>query len=258
MSRNAHAHFSWVDLQATDVEKQSTFYEQLFGWSHEDVPTFPGGPPYRMLRKDGKLVAGAGPMPPDMAGVPSMWNAYVSVNDAEAAVAKAESLGGTVMMPLMDVEEFGRMVGVADPTGGPLFFWQPMGHTGAELFEEPGSLIWNDLNTRDMAAAADYYEALFGWKIDRSGDNDADYWSFEVDGESEGGVMRMGEQFPPEVPSHWLTYFAVDDARATTARAVELGGKAEMEPMEIPVCIFCVLSDPEGAVFAVMQMKPME
>ena len=43
--------------------------------------------------------------------------------------------------------------------------------------------------------------------------------------------------------------------RETAARArrvqqqVELGGRAEMEPREIPVCVFCVLSDPAGAVF---------
>jgi predicted enzyme related to lactoylglutathione lyase len=256
MSRNKHGHFSWVDLSATDVEKQSAFYEELFGWTHEDVPTPGGGPPYRMLHKDGKLVSGMGPMPPDMADMPSMWNAYVTVDDAEATIAKAESLGGSVMMPLMDVEGFGRMVGVADPTGGPLFFWQPMGHTGAELFGVHGSVIWNDLNTRDMTAAADYYEALFDWTVDRSGDNDENYWGFQVDGDSEGGIMRMGEEFPPHVPSHWLTYFAVDDAHAAVEKAKAHGGRAEMEPMEIPVCIFCVLSDPEGAVFAVMQMKP--
>ncbi len=132
-----------------------------------------------------------------------------------------------------------------------------MGHPGAELFDAHGSLIWNDLNTRDMAAAADYYEALFGWKFDRSGENDPNYWSFEVEGEAEGGIMLMGEQFPPEVPPHWLTYFAVDDAYAVVEKARALGGSAEMEPMEIPVCVFCVLSDPEGAVFAVMQMKDM-
>jgi predicted enzyme related to lactoylglutathione lyase len=132
-----------------------------------------------------------------------------------------------------------------------------MGHPGAELYGAHGSLIWNDLNTRDMASAADYYEALFGWSVDRSGDNDPDYWSFQVEGEAEGGIMLMGEQFPAEVPAHWLTYFAVDDAYGTVERAKALGGKAEMEPMDIPVCTFCVLSDPGGAVFAVMQMKPM-
>jgi predicted enzyme related to lactoylglutathione lyase len=257
MGRNTHGHFSWVDLAATDIEKQSTFYEDLFGWRHEDVPSFPGAPPYRMFTQNGKLVTGAGPQPPDLAGMPSMWNSYVTVDDAEAVIAKAEGLGGEVVMPLMDIEGFGRMVGVADPTGGVLFFWQPMGNSGAEVFGEHGTIVWNDLNTRDMAVVADYYEALFGWKIDRSSENDSEYWSFEVDGEAEGGIMLMGEQFPAEVPAHWLVYFAVDDARDIVEKAKALGGKAEMEPVEIPVCIFCVLSDPEGATFAVMQMKPM-
>ena len=200
MSRNKHGHFSWVDLAATDIEKQSTFYEGLFGWSHDDVPSYPGGPPYRMFTLGGKLVTGAGPMPPDMAGMPSMWNAYVTVDDAEVTIAKAEGLGGNVTMPLMDVEGFGRMVGVADPTGGVLFFWQPEGHAGAELFGVHGALVWNDLNTRDMPAAADYYEALFGWEVDRTGTNDPNYWTFDVDGESEGGIMHHGRAVPRRGP----------------------------------------------------------
>jgi predicted enzyme related to lactoylglutathione lyase len=256
MDRHKPGHFSWIDLTAKDVEAQSRFYENLFGWTYRDEPT-DMGPPYRMFMRDGKDVTGVGPMPPDMeaAGMPPMWSTYIGVDDADAVIAKAAELGGQVTMPLMEVPDFGRMVGISDPTGATVFFWQPTGYPGAAVYGVHGSLVWNDLNTRDLAAAADFYEALLGWEVDRSGENDPDYWSISIDGQPEGGMMFMGEQFPAEVPAHWLVYFAVDDARATVEKAVELGGRAEMEPMEIPVCVFCVLSDPAGATFAIMQMK---
>ena len=256
MNRHKHGHFGWVDLMASDMEGQSAFYESLFGWSHHDEPT-DMGPPYRMFTQDGKEVAGAGPQPPDMAAaaIPSMWNTYIIADDIDEIAARGVELGAQVTMPAMDVMESGRMVGLTDTTGAAIFFWQPRAHVGAGVYGTHGAMVWNDLNTRDMAVAADFYEALLGWEVDRSGDHDEDYWSISVEGDAEGGIMRMGEQFTDEVPAHWLTYFAVDDARAITGRAKELGGRAEMEPMEIPVCVFCVLSDPAGAVFAVMQMK---
>ena len=258
MGRHDHGHFGWVDLSTTDMEAQTAFYGGLFGWTHHDEPT-DMGPPYRMFASGGADVAGAGPMPPDMPpGMPSMWTTYVVADDVDVIAQKATGLGAQVTMPVMDVMEFGRMVGITDPTGATIFFWQPMGHAGAAKYSEPVSLVWNDLNTRDMAASADFYEALLRWDIDRSGANDPNYWGISVDGENEGGIMAMPPQLPDEVPAHWLVYFAVEDAREAAKRAVELGGKAEMEPMEIPVCVFCVLSDPAGAVFADMQMLERE
>jgi hypothetical protein len=241
----------------SDWDGQSAFYEGLFGWSHHDEPT-DVGPPYRMFTVDGEDVAGAGPLPPDMeaAGIPSMWNTYIIADDVDAIAARATELGAQVTMDAMDVMESGRMLGIMDPTGAAVFFWQPRAHVGAGVYGVHGSLVWNDLNTRDLVGAADFYEALLGWQVDRSGASDPTYWGITVDGDREGGLMLIGDQFPPEMPANWLVYFAADDARAITERARELGGTVEMEPMEIPVAVFSVLSDPAGAVFAVMQMLP--
>ena len=189
------------------------------------------------------------------AGVPSMWFSYIIVDDIDAIAERAVQLGAQITMPVMDVMDSGRMLGITDPTGAAVYFWQPKRHHGAEAYGTPGSLIWNDLNTRDLSRAADFYEQLLGWQVDRSDQGDQPYWSFAVEGEPEGGMMRMGDQFPPDLPANWLVYFAVEDARGVTERAKELGGRAEMEPMEFPSGLFSVLSDPEGAVFAVMEMR---
>ena len=114
----AHGVPSWVDLGTTDVEGAKAFYGAVFGWEAEDVPT-DQGVPYTMLSKDGKLVAGMGPIPPDQleAGMPPFWNTYVNVDSVDDAVAKVAAAGGTTMMGPMDVMETGRMAFIMDPTG---------------------------------------------------------------------------------------------------------------------------------------------
>ena len=58
----------------------------------------------------------------------------------------------------------------------------------------------------------------------------------------------MNEQFPADLPPHWLVYFAVEDADATAAKAGELGGsrgRAASTPRASGR--IAVLGDPNGA-----------
>jgi predicted enzyme related to lactoylglutathione lyase len=49
-------------------------------------------------------------------GVPSSWQIYFGVDDADAALAKIVELGGSVLQPAEDTP-YGRMAQAADPTG---------------------------------------------------------------------------------------------------------------------------------------------
>jgi len=53
-------------------------------------------------------------------------------------------------------------------------------------------------------------------------------------------------------PPSWGVCFAVADSDATAARSVELGGTVTVPPSDTPVGRFAVLSDPQGASFAVI------
>ena len=127
-------------------------------------------------------------------------------------------------------------------------------HSSAERFLEPGSLIWNDLNTRDPVAASDFYRGLLGWELELVDASGTPYWQISVNGTVEGSIMPVPDQVPDQASAHWLVYFAVGDARSFAARAAFLGARLCMEPVEIPgTIVFDVLSDPEGASFAIMQ-----
>jgi predicted enzyme related to lactoylglutathione lyase len=102
--------FSWNELMTPDVPKAAAFYKQLFGW--EAAPTPDGS--YTEFKLDGQSIGGA--MNPPMPGIPTVWGIYFSVDDCDATVEKAKSLGGAVFNGPMDIEP-GRFAVLADPQG---------------------------------------------------------------------------------------------------------------------------------------------
>jgi predicted enzyme related to lactoylglutathione lyase len=59
------------------------------------------------------------------------------------------------------------------------------------------------------------------------------------------------------IPPRWQPYVAVDDPDRTTAKAIELGGAAVAEPMDVPkVGRIAVLRDPQGATFGIIKPEP--
>jgi hypothetical protein len=258
VERTKNGEFDWVDLSATDFEGQSKFYEALFGWTYTDMPfgELPGGGPaiYRMFKSDGHTVAAVSQLPAEQQR-PSAWNTYLAVDDVDAAVAKAAELGATVVMPPDEIPgDVGRMAAIQDPTGAYILFYKARHPDESMEYMLPGTLSWNDLGTRDPQRAIDFYANLLGWDVQSMAQGPMPYWVVNVDGQGEGGIMPMPDMVPAEVPAYWLPYFGTTDAKATAAKAVELGGSVLSEPMEVPgMVVFAVLADPAGATFAVMQ-----
>ena len=239
---------SWIDLGTPDADGAAAFYGGLFGWVVEEGPPEAGG--YRMCMFKGHAVAGMGPqMNTD---IPPFWATYVSVADVDASVAKVTELGGAVFVEPMDVMTAGRMAVCADPSGAAISLWQPHDMAGAGLVNEPGTLSWNELMTRDVPGATAFYGGLFGWGADTV--PDGSYTEWKLDGRSVGGMMAMPAEMPPQVPSMWTVYFAVDDADATVAKVAELGGSVMRPPMDIEPGRFAVVADPYGAAFSVMKL----
>jgi uncharacterized protein len=240
---------NWVDLQTSDQDAAKAFYAGLFGWTYDDQP-MPQGPVYSMAVLGGNPVAAIAPQSPEMAGAPSMWNTYLAVDSVDDAVGKVEAAGGTVAMAPFDVMDAGRMAFVIDPAGAGVALWQANQHIGATLVNEPGAVVWNELVT-DNPDVVTFYEQALGMTASKADMGDGEYTMFEVDGQPVGGSMAPPM---PGIPNHWHVYFAVADADATAAKAAELGGALVVpEPFDTPVGRIAVISDPQGAVFSVIQ-----
>jgi uncharacterized protein len=244
---------SWVELASPDVDASARFYGELLGWdATEPGPAESGG--YRMFQQEGKNIAGL--MGHMQQGQPTAWATYVSVADADETAGKVKTAGGSVVVEPMDVMDIGRMAVFADPTGAVFGIWQPKSFAGADLVNEPNSLCWNEVHTRDAQRDKDFYPAVFGWDAGRPSFEGAPdtYTVWELGGHPVGGMMQMtDEMFPPEVPAHWNVCFAVADADAVVAKARELGATIVAEPMDMPIGRFAGMIDPQGAAFTIMQ-----
>ena len=246
---------SWIELSSPDTDASAAFYSAVMGWSATEPGPVDETGGYRMFQQQGQSVGGL--MGHMQEGQPTSWATYVSVADADATVAKAKAAGGSVMVEPMDVMDLGRMAFFADPTGAVVGVWQPKTFGGADLVNEPGSLCWNEVLTRDVAAARAFYTEVFGWAAGKPGFEGApdSYTVWEIDGKPVGGMFEMtDDMFPPEVPPHWGISFAVADCDGTVAKAREAGATVTTEPMDMPIGRFANLIDPQGASFSVMQM----
>ncbi|MEM7009059.1 MAG: VOC family protein [Thermodesulfobacteriota bacterium] len=248
--------FCWPELVASDVDKAKEFYTKLFGWDIEDNP-IGEDMVYSMANFDGKYLGGLYPMWAEQVeqGIPTHWASYVSVADVDESVKKAQSLGANIVMQPMDVFDAGRMAVVMDPTGAVFSLWQPLKHIGAQIVNEHGTLVWNELATNDTEKAKEFYTELFGWTYDEMDmGGGMTYTAFKNGDWPAAGMMAIGQDMG-DMPPTWSVYFAVNDCDSSTEEATNLGGQTIVPPTDIPeVGRFSFLQDPQGAVFAIIKL----
>lgn len=151
---------------------------------------------------------------------------------------------------------FGHMAVFADPTGAPISVWQPLSHIGAGLVDEPGTLCWNELTTRQPDLAIPFYRSVFGWTPAPRPMGAVTYTEWKLSDRTIAGMMPMDASWPEGIPSHWMVYFATADTDTSAARVTELGGRVSVPPTDIPPGRFAVVNDPHGAVFSLLTIDP--
>jgi hypothetical protein len=268
----------WVDTSQPEPAAAATFYSGVFGWECEDVmpPDSPGK--YLMARLHGGDVAAIASQPE---GGPPMatWNTYIWVDSADETAAKVWAAGGRVLTEPFDVSDAGRMAVLADPEGASFCIWEAGRHRGARIVNEPGSVNFNVLNTRDLAGAQSFYGQVFGWELLDLAGGGGQMWLLPGYGDflekSDPGLRaRMAENYAPsrfedvvagltpivpgqgDVQPHWGVTFAVGDADATAEEATALGGRVIVAPFDAPWVRMTVLADPAGATFTASKFVP--
>jgi uncharacterized protein len=281
----------WVDASEPDPEAAVRFYGGLFGWEFEDLlgPSSAGA--YRIARCETRGwslfdqsrevrrgdVAGIGSIS-EAAPPSATWNTYLWVDSADETAAKIRDAGGSVVTEPFDVGDAARVGVFADPEGAAFRVWEAKGHRGARLVNDPGSLNFNGLNTRDVAAARSFYGSVFGWQT-LAMDGGVEMWTQPGYGDyleryhpdlrrrwAEAGAPEGFEDVvatinpiadgQPHTPAHWGVTFAVEDADAAGARAAELGGTVIVPPFGAPWVRMTVLADPQGASFIASTFVP--
>jgi predicted enzyme related to lactoylglutathione lyase len=282
----------WVDASEPDPEAALEFYGGLFDWKFEQMVPPSAEAKYFIARGEassssifdlsgdvrGGDVAAVGSIPE---GAPSraVWNTYFWVDSADEAASKVRDAGGGVVKEPFDFGDACRMAVLTDLEGAAFGVWEAKEHRGARLVNDPGSLVFNGLNTRDVEGARSFYGSVFGWQTGAIGGG-AEGWTLTGYGDwlerehhphlrkqmahagaPEGFEDTVASIVPisndqPDTPAHWSVTFAVDDAGVTAERAIELGGTVIVPPFDAPwstsgyTIRVTVIGDPQGATFA--------
>ena len=112
-----------------------------------------------------------------------------------------------------------------------------------------------ELHTSDLKRAKEFYGKLFDWKLEDvpMPGGGGTYTMIQV-GNGTGGGMMTNQA--PGMPPHWLAYVGVDDVRASTRKAKELGAKVVVDVMEVgDYGTMSMITDPTGATLAMWQPK---
>jgi uncharacterized protein len=114
--------FSWHELYTTDHEAAFKFYNAIAGW--ERLDEFDMGPmgKYLLWGRGGKQLGGMMTKPKDMKtpdgrDVPPSWLFYVTTDDLDGALARAQARGARVLQGPMEVPGGQRIVQLMDPQG---------------------------------------------------------------------------------------------------------------------------------------------
>ncbi|MFF2958424.1 VOC family protein [Streptomyces sp. NPDC057963] len=245
----------WADAMFPDLEGAKRFYGDVLGWTFGESTAEFGD--YTQAYADGKAVAAVVPPMPGQEG-PSAWCLYLASPDAAATAAKIRENGGETLMDPMEVGAFGTMLLARDPSGVLFGVWQAGAHEGFEAQGVPGAFCWAEVFTREPEKSDAFFSAVFPYRMVKMEDDHVDFRMFNLGDRTVMGRMKMGDEFPPEVPPYMNVYFTVADCDAAVAKATERGAILRFGPMTMPFGRFAALTDPQGAAFSVIDVHTTE
>ncbi|MER5363310.1 VOC family protein [Streptomyces sp. NPDC002785] len=245
----------WADAMFPDIDAAKRFYGDVLGWTFGESSSEFGN--YTQAYADGKAVAAVVPPMPGQEGHPA-WCLYLASPDAAATAAKIRENGGETLMDPMEVGEFGTMLLARDPSGVTFGVWQAGTHEGFEAQRVPGAFCWAEVFTREPEKSDAFFPAVFPYSMVKMEDDAIDFRMFNLGDKTVMGRMKMGDEFPPEVPPYLNVYFTVADCDAAVAKATERGAILRFGPMTMPFGRFAALTDPQGAAFSVIDVDTAE
>jgi len=285
----------WVELLEPDPLAAADFYAGLFGWEYENLRAPGPDETYLVARCEAQSTSifdtshdvrrGDVAAIRSASGAPAAtWNTSFWVESADETAAKVRAAGGAVVTEPFEFLDMARVATFADPEGAAFSVWEARKHKGARLVNDPGAVVFNGLNTRDVEGARSFYGSVFGWRTLAIGGG-GEGWALPGYGDhleryhpdirarmAEAGAPDgfedvVGSINPiaddqPGTPAHWSVTFAVDDADAAAAKATELGGMVIVPPFDAPwstatyTIRLAVIADPQGATFGASKFAP--
>jgi predicted enzyme related to lactoylglutathione lyase len=123
----------------------------------------------------------------------------------------------------------------------------------ADLPVEPGSFVWHDLLTKDVAGARRFYGELLGWRFEDTKRGDRPYVIARSGATAVAGIVDVSGI--ADAGTQWLSFMAVANVDAAVALFQSGGGKVLVQPRDLPLARAAVVADPQGAPLGLAQLR---
>jgi len=113
-----------------------------------------------------------------------------------------------------------------------------------------------ELMSKDPAKVADFYQKIFGWKIEHRPELNYRIVNTQSAGGINGGILKPERSEP--WPGNMTMYISVDDLAAYRKRIVDAGGQIHVQEQEVPgMGWFSLFTDPEGRMIGLWKNAGM-
>jgi predicted enzyme related to lactoylglutathione lyase len=233
-----------VELRVRDLSRAVSFYKTVFDWR-----IYKAADDYALVDTGAmpvvSLLQTANPKFP----IGAVVNLLVENCDQEAA--RAVALGARISVPKSEVPNSGTYVGIVDPWGSELYFWQPVNDARPHLQgtgTNPISFV--EIGTPDLPAAIKFYSELAGWSFWNVVFKDA-FAMAEGCGLKRGvGLFDAGAG----APGLMTNYVEVTNLDETAQKIVASGGTLLVPPSDFPgEGRFVLFADPDGIRLGAIQ-----
>jgi hypothetical protein len=243
----------WQQLVTPDLAAAKAFYGRVFGWTFRDISF--GETQYAEALLDGHPVAGLfqKSIKASEHRQPA-WLTFISTGDVDAATKTAVQHGAKLLFGPHDIPNLGRDAVLADPQGAVFAILASSSGDPPDVLADPGEWIWSSLITTDPDTDAAFYQAVFGYDVfDLPPENGNQHYLFASGNYARASVNSLPSDRLHRHP-HWVNFVRVDDAAATAARVVALGGRVLVEPrIDRHGGKMAVVADPMGAPFGLLE-----
>jgi len=242
----------WADLVTPDLNQAERFYAGLFGWTFQPVV---GDSNYAVALMDGEPVGGV--LQRTIASGEHRqpaWLTFIAVGDVDAAKRAATAHGAKVLAEPKTYARRGRQAVFADPDGAVFAVLASSSGDPPDVLAAPGEWLWSSLLVKNADQEASFYHTLFGYDdFDLPGDDKSKHVILSSGGFARAGVTALPGDSMRRHP-HWLNFVRVEDAEASSAKAVALGGRVLVEPrVDRHGGKLAVVADPSGAPVGLME-----
>jgi predicted enzyme related to lactoylglutathione lyase len=128
------------------------------------------------------------------------------------------------------------------------------GKSMANEVKDIGEIVWVDLTIPDAEKVREFYLSVVGWEVSAFDMGDySDYVTMTPHKKESVAGICHARGSNANLPPSWIIYIKVKNLDASLDAARANGGEIVAGPKEFGAARFCVLKDPAGAVFAVME-----